>query len=263
MSDILSLQEDIKALTVASNENKDELMRSMCDIKQDILQIRNHVINVLSQENRNLRLRVQTLEERVLNVEKQVNRVEQNHRKSNLELDGIPDSVGHDALAPKIVEIVNAISAPETISIKDIEACHRLYSKRKPSPTIVKMKRNLIDMVHRNRKNLQGIDTKVGLPPGTKIFVNHNLSPNMRVIDYNARLMEKKEVIAGAWFSNASVRVKCQNGNIIKCDHERDLYDAFPSYEGFTFNSDLYDRVSNLDVEQCDDLNEYFANPSS
>ena len=54
----------------------------MSDIKQDILQIRNHVINVISQENCNLRVRVQTLEERVLNVEK---RVEQNHRKSNLD----------------------------------------------------------------------------------------------------------------------------------------------------------------------------------
>ena len=227
-------------------------------IKEDVLAIRNHVIGVLVKENRELRSRVQTLEGRMIKVEKQVNRNEQNSRKANFELDGIPESITQDQLAPNIVEIVNTISN-EKITLNDVEACHRLRTAKKPSPTIVKMKRNHVEMIRKNKKNLMGIGNKVNSLNGSKIFMNYNLSPSMRTIDFNARKLLKEKLVSGAWFSNSSVRIKCLDGRVINIDHEHDLFDSFPSYEGFTFDTVFYDRVANHDMEQYDDLVEMDA----
>ena len=76
----------------------------------------------------------------------------------------------------------------------------------------------------------------------------------MRVVDFNARKLLKEKLIAGTWFSNASVRVKCFNGTVLKMDHEKDLFDAFPGYENFTFDTQFYENIEDLDIEKYDDL---------
>ena len=270
MTELQALTDNVNSLRSTITQQLDESKREIKEkvdnlsetlqttsngIKNDVLAIRNHVINVLARENRVIRGRVQTLEERVLNLEKQVNRIEQNHRKSNFELDGIPASVTHDQLAPTIVKIVNTI-VPETekLTVKDVEACHRLPSRRKPAPTIVRMKRNHVDLIHTNRKKLKDVAGKVNLPNGTNIFVNHNLSPNMRVVDFNARKLVKEKVIAGAWFSNASVRIKCLNDQVLKINHKKDLFDAFPRYENFSFDTSFFESIEDRDMEKYDDL---------
>ena len=181
------------------------------------------------------------------------NRIEQNNRKSNFELDGIPANVTQDQLAPTVVKIINSI-VPDKLTLNDVEACHRLGSKKKPAPTIVRMKRNHVDMVRINRKKLHDVAEKVNLPVGTNIWVNYNLSPNMRVIDFNARKLVKDKVIAEAWFANAAVKIKCLNGKVLKIDHEKDLFDAFPTYEHFTFDTSFFESIADRDMERYDDL---------
>ena len=227
---------------------------SAAEIHDEIIGVRNHVMNVLQNENRKLRNRVQTLESRVLSMEKTMSRIDQNHRKNNFEISGIPQNVNHTDLKATVVNMVNTISE-DKITINDVEACHRLGSHKTPAPTIVRMSRNLVDSVMKNKRNLVGIDKKLNnLPDGTKLYINHNLSPNMKRIESNARQLLRDEWISGTWFSNASVRVKCLNGRTLKIDHEMDLYEAFPSYTNFTFDTDLYDRVLNLDMEQFNEM---------
>ena len=247
------LQQNKQDITEKVDILNTTLQTTSNNIKNDVLAIREHVINVLARENRVMRSRIQTLEERMVSLEKQVNKIEQNNRKSNFELDGIPDSIKQDQLAPTIVDIVNTI-LPEKVTLNDVEACHRLQSRRKPAPTIVRMKRNQVDLIRTNRKKLHDVAGKVNFPNGTHIFVNYNLSPNMRVVDFNARKLLKEKLIAGTWFSNASVRVKCFNGTVLKMDHEKDLFDAFPGYENFTFDTQFYENIEDLDIEKYDDL---------
>ena len=61
---------------------------SAAEIHEELLGVRNHVMLVLQNENRKLRNRVQTLESRVLHMEKTINRIDQNHRKNNFEISG-------------------------------------------------------------------------------------------------------------------------------------------------------------------------------
>ena len=236
------------------NDNKTELQENLkstsFNIQQEILVVRNHVLNLLLNENRGLRQRIQALESRVLAVEKAVIKSEQNGRKSNFEMDGIPANVTHDKLASTVTDIVNTI-VDNKISVVDVEACHRLPSKKKPAPTIIRMKRNIIDDVFKNKKKLAGIDSKMNFPAGTKIFVNANLSASMKIISANARKLLKSGKIAETWFSNAAVRIKHHDGKIDRLDHEMDLYTLFPSFD-FSFETSMYDRILNTDMEDWD-----------
>ena len=213
------------------------------------------VLNLLREENVCLRDRVRTLEDRLLKVERQVNRVEQNGRKNNIEFDGIPQSVSQDKLAQTVVNIVNDVSDVK-IGVNDVEAVHRIHSKKDPKPVIVRMKRNIIDSVRGNKKKLRDIDNRLNLRGGG-IFLNHNLSPNMKAIEHNARKLLKDGWINGCWFSNASVRVKCLNGKTLSLDHEIDLFEAFPDYNDYSFDSNFYDKVLNNDL--MEQYNGYFG----
>ena len=261
MASVESLSTDISNLRITlldeikANENnitnkvvalEDVVSKHTKELNDSIFHIRNRVLTILREENVTLRNRVHTLEARVIKIETQLNRVEQNHRKSNLELDGIPQSVTQEELAPTVVKIYNAISGKK-LEVDDVEAVHRLHSKKNPKPVIVRMKRNFIDTVHKNRKNLKDVGERVNIP-GARIFVNNNLSPSEKSVEFNARQLLKDGLISDVWFSNMSVRIKCLNGKILVVNHEIELYEAFPLYEGFSFDSDLYERVLNNDM---------------
>ena len=56
---------------------------------------------------------MRTLEARLLQLEKTTNRIEQNHRKNNIEFDGIPSSVSDENLVDTVVNIVKDIRKEE------------------------------------------------------------------------------------------------------------------------------------------------------
>jgi hypothetical protein len=95
----------------------------------------------------------------------------------------------------------------------------------------------------------------MGFPRGTKLFINDHQSPNMRTLSYNARMLKRDGLVAETWFSNAAVRIKLTpTSKPIKLTHERDFVDHFPTYRGFTFDMDFYDRLrEDADIEKYDD----------
>ena len=252
----------LETLDKTINSNRDSLeesiTRSTAKITEDIAHIRGHIISKLVEENTSLRSRVRTLEQRMLNLERTTNKIDQNHRKNNIELDGIPNTVKDSDLTDTVVEIFKDITK-ENITVKDIEACHRLASKKSPKPTIVRASRNLLDKVRRNKKSLKDIAARFNYPRGTHVYVNENLSPNMRSIHFNARKLKKAGIIDDTWFSNAAVRIKLKNGEQLVATHESDLYEVSPLYEEFSFDTEFYDRIFNVDIEKMDDLIGDFA----
>lgn len=101
-------EEDIKSILIGFNSKFDLLRKDVeqskvsilnevdaktQSITNDILNIRETIIQTLIKENRMLKTRVSTLEMRLADCEKQANEVEQNNRKNNVELDGIPANI--------------------------------------------------------------------------------------------------------------------------------------------------------------------------
>ena len=232
---------------------EETIKRSQVDIQKDIAHIRGHVITKLLQENSEMRTRISTLEHRMLLLERTTYRMDQNHRKNNIELSGIPSQIDDGSLKKAVVDIINDV-CEEKVTAEDIEACHRLNSKKNPKPTIIRSKRNILDRLRNNKRKLKGIGERLNFPPHTRIFVDDNLSPNMRSVDFNARKLVKDGFAESSWFTNGAVKIKCSNGKRLTISHEADLYENFPSYPHFEFDTDFLDRIFNVDV---DDMEEY------
>lgn len=238
------------------NRRFDLLEESNSEIK-DELRMRNRTLGQLRTENRQLHERVRTLEDRLLLLEKQVNNTENNNRKNNVEIEGIPATVKDEDLRAVAAEIFNHVIVSD-IDVSEIECAHRLYSKTTPKPTIVRLRRNFIDELKTKdaKTKLKDVGVKMGYPRGTKIYVNDNQSPKMKNLSFNARLLKQDGVIAETWFSNAAVRIKLTpTSKPLKITHEKDLIDNFPTYDRFTFDMDFYRRIQeDLDIEKYDDL---------
>ena len=109
----------LQQLNENNRELKESFNQSSVDIRKEISAVRNHVINLLLKENKVLRERCKTLASRVVTNEKRLDKLEQNHRKSNLEFDGIPANVRQEDLPKTVTDIVNTI-VDEKISVKDL-----------------------------------------------------------------------------------------------------------------------------------------------
>lgn len=238
------------------NERFDSLEQSNIQINAQLL-TRKTTVDIITQENRQLQKRVKTLEQRLITLEKQFNNTDQNHRKNNVEIDGVPSSVGDDDLRAVVATLINHV-VDSDVAVDDIEVAHRLFSKSTPKPTIVRLKRNIIQELRSKeaKTKLKAVADRMGFPRGTKIYVNDNLSPNMRSLAYNARVLKSHKLIAETWFSNAAVRIKrSPTSKPIKVTHEKDLVDLFPDFEYFTFDMDFHRQIAeNEDVERYDSL---------
>lgn len=240
------------------NQRFDSLEQSNQNIN-DLLKIQKIKDATLVQENRRLYQKVRTLEDRLLKLERQVNNTEQNNRKNNVEVEGIPSTIPDEQLRFVVAEIFNHI-ADSDITYNDIETAHRLYSQTDPKPTIVRLKRNLIEELKTKeaKEKLKGVAPKMNFLKGTKLFINDNQSPNMRALAYNARLLKRQKVIAETWFSNAAVRIKrTADSKTLKITHEKDLVDEFPNFE-FSFDMEFYRGLKDdEDIERYDNLLEF------
>ena len=232
-------------------------------ITDGILSMRRIIIDNLVRDNRHLHTRVRSLEDRLLKLEKQMNTTEQNQRKNNVEIAGIPANIGDGMLRSTVANIINHVTVSE-VTEADIEATHRLFSKKSPKPTIVRIKRNLIDEIKSkdNKEKIKEIPTKLGFPNGTRIFFNDNQSPNMKELAFNARLLKTQGKISDTWFSNAAVRIRCfDEDKARKITHKQDLYNLFPNFSDFTFDREFYQRIEeDKEIDRYDDLEGAWSN---
>ena len=244
---------------------EDTLTAHTNKVVEDIMKIRSVHIDylvksnqALQRKNYELETRVTQVEDRLAKVERQLNQVDQNHRKNNVEISGIPTSVDDESLPASVLRIVNFVTGMD-YTIGDIEACHRLAAPFSPKPTIVRMKRNIIDSLKRNSRKLKGAAEALNLPPGCKIFINDNLSPVMRQLSNHARCLKNDGVIEDTWFSNAAVRVKTAGGRVHRITHEMDLIKIAPRYRDFNFDTTfgsrvLYENPDFMDIVRMDRL---------
>ena len=79
-----------------------------------------------------LQANVEFLERKLAESEKSFNRLDQYNRRNNLEIQGIPSTVGDEVLEDKLIEIFKCINIP--LAKSDIEDCHR-FGKSNPKNT--------------------------------------------------------------------------------------------------------------------------------
>ena len=131
----ISLEDNVKRMI-----NKFDKFSSKADAQQksmmeDIASIRDTIKNLL-ESNKELSKKVVTLEDRIMELEKQGNILAQRQRENNIEIHGIDNQVSDDLLEHKIDNILGMLDIKT--DDYEIQGCHRLPRKNGTEPTIIK-----------------------------------------------------------------------------------------------------------------------------
>ena len=152
-------------------------------VNESILSVKDSIITALRDDNKMLQAKVKFLEKKLVESKKSFNRLDQYNRRNNLEIQGIPSTVGDEVLEDKVIEISECLNI--LLAKSDIEDCHRL-GKSNPKNTIVRFvnRKNCYAALSK-KLDLQHIDkAKLGFPEAN-LFFNENLTP------YNQKLAWK------------------------------------------------------------------------
>lgn len=203
-------------------------------IKNDILEMRNVIIANLVNENKVLREKVEKLEEKMQNVDTDVQLNNQYCRRNNIEIKGIPHTIPQEELENKVVDLI--VSSGINITKFDIEACHRLPFTKKEVKEKKKDKKVIVRFVNRKISELAILHQKkidkstLGFPPNTQIFVNRNLNKYFERLLWKCRLLKRNNLIVGFKFQNESVIIERPNQTKQKVVYERELDKFFPEF---------------------------------
>ena len=96
------------------------------------------MIKNLQNENKRLNDVINQLQEKIISLESKSNSVEPYGRRSNMEINGIPNSISDDNLESTVINVLSKATNVHVIA-DDIEECHRNgKSNRNSKKTIVR-----------------------------------------------------------------------------------------------------------------------------
>ena len=160
-----------------------DIKRNVAVIVADsLLEVKDSIIEALKAENLKFQQRVEKLENRISQVESDLNKKDQYNRRNNIEIQVVPSDIGDDSLEYKVIEML--AEAHIVAKKSDIEDFHMLgngstivrFVNRKFCNDILGKKLDLHKNIYKS---------KLSFANDTKIYVSENLNP------YNQRLAWK------------------------------------------------------------------------
>lgn len=173
------------------------------------------IIEELMTENKQLKQKIQKLEERI-------EEVEQYSRNNSLEIQGIPMEQNENVL-----NIVKEVGKALDLEISDsmVDACHRLGKKKevegeddKPPGIIVKFVRRMDkEEFIRKRRVKRTLSTRhINRPMDQPIYVNESLSPSRRRLLFMAREAKKDKNYQFLWVRNGKIFLRKEEKSAVK-----------------------------------------------
>ena len=213
------------------------------DVANDVTKQKNEIIEFLQKENAELKNELKIVKEelatkskKLVDVERDVIDLQQYIRRNNLEICGIPDSIGQAKLEETVIKIAESIDV--VIEKKDIEACHRLPNRKNrlgPKTTIVRfINRKHCERLHRKKKDLNTDDVKEKLNDlgvGDNIFINANLCPYNKYLWGKCKRLFDNKLISRFWVYNGYLHIaEKEDDDPIRIDHFTKLEEKFPRF---------------------------------
>ena len=93
-------------------------------VADSLLEVKDSIIEALKAENLKLQQKFEKLENRIYELESDLNKKDQYNRRNNIEIQGIPSDINDNFLEDKVIEMLGEVDIVATKS--DIDDCHRL-----------------------------------------------------------------------------------------------------------------------------------------
>lgn len=210
------------------------MLEKFNELKDDIISIKESVIQNLLNENKRLNTEIQMLKERTIKVERDTYASIQYSRQNNIEVNGIPANISDENLQKTVLNVLNEIDVH--VDPKFVVACHRLPSKSstKSKTTIVRfVNRRICESAFTNRNKLKHFDrTAVGFDQNVNLYINDSLCPFIKRLAWKCRILKKEKKIVDTWSIKGKVFIRQEeNKKGIAISHDQDLEELFPNFE--------------------------------
>ena len=157
------------------------------------------------------------MQNRILNLEKQLSKNEQYGRRNNVEISGISSQIPDQSLEERLVKVCKDLDI--NISPKDIEGCHRLLLGRNSTNTV---KRVIVKFINRKHSEVM-LQRKKGINSKNKLFVTPSLCPYYRFLWGKCKYLQRKGRISQVFCLGAIVTVRVTENSPVKILYEKDL----------------------------------------
>ena len=223
---------DLVALAV-NLQDKMETMKSNLNEKVSNLteevQKLNTNFELLKSDFSATRIENNSLNERLIALERQCWANAQYSRRECLEITGIPSSVSDKDLEEVVCKAIT--KAGVDITADDIEDCHHVGNK---GQTIIKFgKRKVSRQVLSVRKDLNKVKmSDIDLTGQSTLYINQSLCPYYRMLWSKTKTLYQKGKIDSFYVSNGNIKIRLQeNARPITISHTHDFIKYFPGVD--------------------------------
>ena len=192
-----SVLNDIKSDTSATLEKITGLEKRVTQLESEVSVLKNANSLLVKEKSR---------------MESKVLQDNQYHRLENIEISGIPKNVIDYELIDTVIGIASDIDVE--LAPADISACHRLGKGDKSRGDVIVrfVNRQAADHMFANAKKLKGIDLSDLLGPNhPHVYVNANLSPELKAMRWKAKKMKEAGLIARFGASRRGVYIQTED----------------------------------------------------
>ena len=202
----MATAEELKSLT------KPKLIERVCELQSEN--------ESLKKQNEQINAALESINQRLIDIERNFNLSSQYNRRSCIEISGIPVNISGDKLEEEVIKIYASAGykvQDRELAHHEIQSCHRIGKKGK---TICRMvNRKFAEVALYNSKKLK--DSKVY---ENKIFINNSFCKDFNHFNYiirkanKARKIHRFKIQQGVHHNQVT-----ENGEFIEIAHQTDL----------------------------------------
>ena len=211
------------------NDNREFRKKpSTIDPKFDELKKENEVlkskVSIAEKASLNLSTNYQNINDKLIEMERNMHRLEQYSRRECIEIAGIPSSITNNLLEEHVLLIFEKFDV--VLEAMDIVACHRLGKtnrvivkllNRKDSQYILEKKYKLRNIALYNHDESENSNSR-------KIFINQSLCPYYRKLYGLVKDLSNEGLIDSFWISNGTIKIReSSQFKPVPITHEFDL----------------------------------------
>ena len=176
-------------------ESEGKIKANISDIvSESLMSVKDLITEALKAGNLKLKSRVDSLKDKIIELDISRNKLAQYSRRNKIEIQGIPATVSDNHREGKVQDIRNAMNL--TVENSDTEGYHRI-GKGSPKTTIVRfVNRKFCNLILDEKHELKKIDNaKLCFQNNVTLFLSENLSPFNQRLAWKCRELRRASKI--------------------------------------------------------------------